>query len=599
MLGLSTMEMLGLTRRRILTFLGIALAAAACDGFGMTMFLPVLEYIDKGQSPEVLAAGSRTWSALAAVFGAVGLPLTFAALLGVVLGLILLRVGLNYLRQCYTVWLTQTALHHTRMSLFTSLVGADYGLFDSQSTGRIVNLASNEAVRVGGYFGAAFTLAIQAVLISGFLGVLLWLNPAMTLFAVAILGLGGGLVYVFIRQTRRLGRQVTTSNTTLTFLLVERLTGIRLLKLSAAGEREAARLDRSSEEVRESYYQLQKINARVELLLEPVVATAGLCILFVSVSVFHMTLAEVGLFMLILLRLLPLCKELLRSRQSLMGNSAAVEAVLGAVEEAKRRAEPQNGPGRAFTGLGEGVRFAGVGFTYPGQKQPALSGVDLFIPAGQITALVGPSGAGKSTLVDLLPRLRLPDAGRILFDGTPGEDFDLASLRRGMAFVSQDAFILNDTVRANLSFARPEAGEAELWEALERARAREFVESLPKGLDSDLGERGVTLSGGQRQRLSLARALVQASPLLVLDEPTSALDSEVEKDIQQAIEEMRARGQFTIVIIAHRLSTIRNADRIIVLMGGRVVEQGTHRELMVSEEWYAKVSGMQSATTEN
>jgi ABC-type multidrug transport system fused ATPase/permease subunit len=594
-LNRKTLAIFGLTPRRIVLFAGLTLLAAALDGFGMAMFLPVLEFIEKGHSMQALAVGSRLWSILVGAFSLAGLEPTLLTLLLVVLGLIMGRTGMNYVRQCYSSWLTQEVLHQARARLFAALAAAEYSLFDTCSTGRILNLASNEATRVGGYFGAMFTLAIQAVLIAGFVIVLMWINPWMTLFASLVLGLAGALVFYVIRHTRRLGQEVTDSNTNLSFLLVERLTGIRMVKLSAASEREAERIWRSSATLRDVMYGVLKLNARVELVLEPLLAAAALAILYFSVFWFQMSISEVGLFMLILLRLLPLAKEFLRSRQGVLASRAGVAAVVDALEEAQALREDASGA-LPFTGLSRDIRFCGVSFTYTGAARPALDRVDLTIPAGRITALVGPSGAGKSTLVDLLPRLRLPDAGRILFDGTPSEDFDLASLRRGMAFVSQDAFILNDTVRANLSFARPEAGEEDIWEALDRARAREFVESLPKGLDSVLGERGVTLSGGQRQRLSLARALVQDSPLLVLDEPTSALDSEVEKDIQQAIEEMRARGRITIIIIAHRLSTIRDADQIVVLSGGRVAEQGTHRELMVSEEWYAKVSGMQNGS---
>jgi ABC-type multidrug transport system fused ATPase/permease subunit len=161
--------------------------------------------------------------------------------------------------------------------------------------------------------------------------------------------------------------------------------------------------------------------------------------------------------------------------------------------------------------------------------------------------------------------------------------------------VSQDAAILDESVAENLRFARPEATEEDIWNALKRAKAMEFVESLPNGLETRLGERGTKLSGGQKQRLSLARALLQDTPILILDEPTSALDSETEQDIQRAINDLREGGETTILIIAHRLSTIRHSDKIVVMAQGRIIEEGSHKELMVSDEWYAKVSGMQAA----
>jgi ABC-type multidrug transport system fused ATPase/permease subunit len=306
-----------------------------------------------------------------------------------------------------------------------------------------------------------------------------------------------------------------------------------------------------------------------------------------------MSLAQIGLFMLILLRLLPVCKEVLRSWQTLMSAMGSNQAVRKGILDAKMEFEELGGR-KKFNRLEKGIRLDSVTFSYSADRPPALQNVNLLIPAGKMTALVGPSGSGKSTLVDLLPLLRRPQKGKILFDDQPAEDYDLQSLRRAIAFVSQDTFIFNDTVLKNLSFTRPDASNAEIWAVLEKSGAREFIESLPNGLDTPLGERGVMLSGGQRQRIALARALIQQVPVLILDEPTSSLDSEVEKDIQESLASMRQTGNLTIIVIAHRLSTIRNADKIVVLQKGQIIQEGTHDELMVSEDWYARIQGLQS-----
>ncbi|MDY7000468.1 MAG: ABC transporter ATP-binding protein, partial [Thermodesulfobacteriota bacterium] len=501
----------------------------------------------------------------------------------------------TYGRQAYIAWLSQDVLHQTRTNLFRAYARAEYGLFDKLSTGHMANLLTTETQRAGGYFSALFALIANMIVIAGYMLVLFWLSVSMTFFATILLVIGGLAVSYFIRRTKRLSRQTTTSNEDFSFLLIERLTAIRLLKLSAASRRESGNVGEASARVRDNMYGMAKLNARIDLLLEPFVVAAGVFILFSAVTVFNMSLPQIGLFMLVLLRLLPLCKELLRSRQSVMASIGGIEAVRFGLDLAVRAREPEAGRGRSFEGLSRGIAFQEVGFTYPEKAEAALLDISLTIPAGKITALVGPSGAGKSTLADLLPRLREPGTGTILFDGVEAAGYSLQSLRRGMAFVSQDTSILNDTVRANVAFARPEADEAEVRQALLKARALEFVESLPQGLETVLGERGAKLSGGQRQRISLARALLQKASILVLDEPTSALDSETERDIQAAINDLRKTGETTIIIIAHRLSTIREADQIVVLSNGRIVEQGTHKELLVSEDWYARVSGMQSA----
>lgn len=587
----------GLSRSRVAAMVSLSLLAAGFEGFGMAMFLPVLSYIEKGREAFLLQS-SQGWRFLFSVFAAFGLPVNLVTLLLAVLLLLLIRVGLVYTRQVYTARVTQDVLHTTRNLLFGTCLRADYSLFDTVATGHVVNAVTTETVRMASYFSALFQLFSNSVVVLGFLGVLLWISWPMTLFAVALLCCGGMVVTWCVRRTRELSLTTTTSNKDFAFLLVERLMAVRLVKLSAAEERESRRVEDASARVRDNLYQIARLNARIDLVLEPFVVVAGLVLLFVSVAIYRMDLAQVGLFMVILLRTLPLCKEFLRSRQTVHANSGSLAEVRLALEQAREKAEPSREGACVFAGPAREIRFDRVTFRYPDQEKAALSEINLTIPAHRVTALVGPSGAGKSTLVDLLPRMRRPVAGAIFIDDTPLDGFTLSSLRRGMAFVSQDAVILNDTVRANIAFARPDAGEEDIWHALEKARAREFVESLPQGIDTILGERGMRLSGGQKQRISLARAFVQNAPVLILDEPTSALDSETEKDIQEAIDSIRREGRMTIIVIAHRLSTIRAADKIVVVDQGRVVEQGTHRELMISEEWYARVSGMQSANSQ-
>jgi len=246
--------------------------------------------------------------------------------------------------------------------------------------------------------------------------------------------------------------------------------------------------------------------------------------------------------------------------------------------------------------LEKGLRFEGVGFSYNREQGPVLTDLNLFFPAGRMTALVGRSGAGKSTLFDLIPRLRVPDQGKILIDDMPIEAFDLRVLRRSIAFVSQEGFLFDDTIENNIRYSRQEASLDEIREASRAAYAEGFVSEFPEGYRTMVGERGTKLSGGQRQRIILARALLQKARVIILDEPTSALDSESEQFIQKAMEKIRVEKDITMIVIAHRLSTIRSADQIIVLDKGRVVETGSHGELIHEEAWYADMVKMQAMT---
>lgn len=586
----------GLTGSRIFLLMAVSILAAVFEGFGMAMFLPLMEYIEKGKDVSVLTQDSTLWKRLVAVFDYLGMEIDLVTLIFCVLILVILRILFMYIRRLYSVWLSQDTLHRIRTKIFSTYLYSNYGFYGSVSTGHTTNLVNVESQRTVGAFTSLFEMVSNSLVMAGFVGLLLWVSVPMTLFAALFLTVAGLIVTYYIRHTKKLGRLITISNEKLSFLLIERLTAFRLIKLTGTTDREIQNIDDASKKVRNYNYWSQKINARVDLLLEPMVVAGALSIVYGSINYFHMTLSMLGMFILVLIRLMPLCKEFLRSRQTFFFQLGGVEAVVRGLKEAEKAIESEVGK-RIFESLEKEIRFHDLTFTYDGQHRPALSDINVVFGAGEMTALVGPSGAGKSTLVDLLPRLRIAQKGGILFDGSPAEIFELASLRKAMAFVSQDAFMFNDTVLANIAFAQVDVAEYKVWEVLKKARAEEFVKTLPKGLSTVLGERGVRLSGGQRQRLSLARAFMQNAPILVLDEPTSSLDSEVEKDIQKAINAMRRERKVTIIVIAHRLSTIRGADKIIVLDGGRIVEKGTHDQLLVSKEWYYRVSGMQAGVT--
>jgi subfamily B ATP-binding cassette protein MsbA len=246
------------------------------------------------------------------------------------------------------------------------------------------------------------------------------------------------------------------------------------------------------------------------------------------------------------------------------------------------------------------VRFEGVSFRYPPRNgDPAaaplvLRDVDLTLRRGEIVALVGPSGAGKTTLLQLLPRFADPSAGRVTIDAHDAREVSLRSLRAQVALVAQETFLFNDTVRANIAYGRPDVDPAQLEEAARAARADGFIRALPQGYDTVVGERGATLSGGQKQRLAIARALLKNAPILLLDEATSSLDTESEREVQRALD--RLMEHRTCLVIAHRLSTIRHATRIAVLDGGRILELGTHDELLRARGAYARLYALQFAS---
>jgi subfamily B ATP-binding cassette protein MsbA len=248
-----------------------------------------------------------------------------------------------------------------------------------------------------------------------------------------------------------------------------------------------------------------------------------------------------------------------------------------------------------FPGFREALRFERMGFAYAGGT-PVLEEVDLVVRPGEVVALVGPSGAGKSTLADLVPRFHDPTTGRITLDGVDLRDLKLAELRGMLGIVTQETILFHDTVRNNIAYGLPDVPIAEVEAAARAANAHEFIAALPQGYDTVLGEKGTRLSGGQRQRIAIARALLRDPPILILDEATSALDTESERLVQQAIEQLMSHR--TVRVVAHRLSTVRRADQILVLDAGRIVERGTHDELVARGGLYRRLYDMQFGADE-
>jgi len=420
-----------------------------------------------------------------------------------------------------------------------------------------------------------------------YVGGLFVLSAPMTLTALLVFGLALFALRSQMKKSEATGREVVQANQHMSTFLVERLRLVRLVRLAGTERAETDQMNALTDRQRSRLVRLFILLARIDVIIEPLVIGTAFAFIFVSVSVFGMRIEEIGLFLVMILRLLPVTKELARARQSNRASKAAHEIITGRLDDMVAAREDRGGAAQ-FTGVQTSIAFENVVFCYASRAHvPALDGISVTIEPRRLTAIVGPSGAGKSTLFDMIPRLRHPQSGRILIDGTNIEDFELISLRAGIAYAPQSPQVFNVPLIDHIRYGKPEASVEEVRRAAQLANAADFVEALPEKYNTFAGDGGTGLSGGQRQRLDLARALVRRAPILLLDEPTSNLDADSEALFRDALVRIREETDITILVIAHRLSTVTMADRIIVMQSGRVVAQGSHADLVAGGGWYA------------
>ena len=366
------------------------------------------------------------------------------------------------------------------------------------------------------------------------------------------------------------------------------LNGMRMIHAFGCEKSEIERFQNSSERVRGLFLRMAMYTMATAPVAE-VAITAVIALLLLFVQASGLSIGAFAGFLVILYRLQPRVLALASAHTSLLSLHASVLAVSEILREP---AETATSTGRPFGGLRKGLSFENVTFTYKGSADPALASVSFRIPKGSVIAVVGASGAGKSTLIDLLLRFQRPQQGRILVDDIPLSEFDVASWRAGLGVVNQDPYIFDDTVAANLSYGSPSATKAEIVEAAQLACADDFIRTLPQAYDTIVGERGTQLSGGQRQRIALARALLRRPDILILDEATNALDATTERAFQRALAAYAKHR--TVIIVAHRLATIEDADHVIVLEAGQVVEQGSPAALLKAGRAFARNFGGQA-----
>ncbi|MDB9372418.1 ABC transporter ATP-binding protein [Nodularia sphaerocarpa] len=473
------------------------------------------------------------------------------------------------------------------------LMEVDIDYYAKMKVGDLINSLGGEISRTANAMSNIIKLVILVITISVFVIILLSISWQLTVASAFLLSFVTLINQYAIYRSKSFGKQLSEMSKAYSIAVLETLNGIRLVKATGNEAKEYFRIKKLIRDREAADFQSQVNSQAIAPISEVMGIASLLVIIFLSRTFFSeqiSTLSAVLLtYLLVLLRLLPLISQLNSLRSSFANSSTSVAIV---TDFLNRDNKPFMNQGNIpYTTLQEGIHFKSLSFAYPGHQKLVLKDVDLFLPCGATLALVGGSGAGKSTLADLLPRFYDPVSGSINIDGRDLRDFDLISMRKKMGIVSQDTFLFNDTVQNNIAYGRPSATVDEIITAAKRANAYEFISNLPQEFETLIGDRGVMLSGGQRQRLAIARALLQNPEILILDEATSALDTVSERLVQAALDDLsRTR---TTLVIAHRLSTVQKADQIAVLEQGRVVEVGTHQELLQRGGYYSRLYSMQ------
>lgn len=501
-----------------------------------------------------------------------------------VLLIFLVRGIANFVVSYAMQWVANNVLRDLRRAMFERLLCLPSGFFDKSSSGQLISKMIVEVHMVLLVATNVVTVVVRDTLILvGLFAWLLWLNWKLTLIVLTLMPFLAVLSFRFSKRMREISGKFMSATGDMTATIEEMISGNRVIKVFGGEKYETRRFDKVNSVYRGQAMRLaiaQSLQSPMSQFIAAIGVAVILTIALMQSRAGATTVGDFVSFITAMLMMFSPLRHLTDINSQMQRGLVSAESIFKLIDE---KTEADTGKQVLLRSKGE-VCFESVSLQYPGRDRPAVDQVSLAIAAGKTIAFVGPSGSGKTSLVNLLPRLYEPSGGRILIDGVSIHDVTLRSLREQFALVSQDVILFNDTIGRNIAYGREDISEESIRAAVGAADLGRFIDSLPEGLNTMVGDRGVRLSGGQRQRVAIARAIIKDAPILILDEATSALDSASEASVKTAIDRLRTNR--TTLMIAHRLTTVVNADEIVVLDQGKIVQQGSHDDLILQVGLY-------------
>jgi len=557
--------------RPMLLVLSCMLLASLSEGFGITLLVPLLELLQDN-----VTSATDTAASFGRFFAMAGLPSQGIGLLLLFLLLQALKIGLQSSREVMSNRFQFDLVDRLRERCFMAVLRSEWYWLSQRNNAQYANLLLTDINRVGVGVNFFLQLCSGTALMLAYSLAALWLSWPITLLVLAM-----GLIFVLAenglrREALLLGNRIGQTSHSLHSVVQESLTGMKLAKILGNEDRHLDKFQQSMQAFRLHQLDFQRSSSHSKARMQLGSVVILVVLLYAGFAVWRLPIAELATLIFVFARLMPLGSQLQQQLHHWLHALPALENANRLLAECRSAAEPADDLTQPPLCLRHDLTLSSVSFTYPGREQPALSAINLRLPAKSTTAIIGASGAGKSTLADVLMGLLRPDTGSLSIDGRVLNDAERLHWRRSVAYVPQETILFNDSIRTNLLWAMPGACDDELWLALDKAAA-DFVRHLPHGLDTVVGDQGLRLSGGERQRIALARALLGRPALLILDEATSALDMENEERIRRAI--VNLHGDLTVVAIGHRMATLQHADQVLVMEAGMIVEQGDWREV--------------------